>query len=170
MSVPYGPSLFLGFRQTERNRISESVIKKICIASTNKTINRMSFQTFESPFFLNTQVLTIWLMLIMQLVRIIDKIGPHSRKTPNPSKSLLKWKLKPCLGSHLETGRRNTTSYNEALANVARFQTANPDLRPPKVLTVMVIKHLIITPTQRRQLAVQNALHPSEHTVPVAFI
>lgn len=85
-NVPYGPSLFLGFRQTERNRISESVIKKICIASMNKTINRMSFQTSESPFFLNTQVLTIWLMLIMQFVRIIDKIGPHSHKTPNPSK------------------------------------------------------------------------------------
>lgn len=34
----------------------------------------------------------------------------------------------------------------------------------------MVIKHLIITHTQRRQLAVQNALHPSEPMVPVAFI
>lgn len=33
----------------------------------------------------------------------------------------------------------------------------------------MVIKHLIITHTQRRQLAVQNALHPSEPMVPVAL-
>ena len=52
-------------------------------------------------------------------------------------------KTKPCLGSYLETGRKNMTSYNEASANVAIFQTANPDLRPPKILTVMVIKSLI---------------------------
>lgn len=85
-SVPYGPSLFLGFRQTERNRIPESVIKKIHTASVNKIRNSMSFQTFESPFFLNTQALIVSLMLNMQIIKIVDKTDPHSLKTPIPNK------------------------------------------------------------------------------------
>ena len=53
-------------------------------------------------------------------------------------------------------------SYKEDLANAARLQTVHPDPRPSKVLTAMVIKHLITTHARRKLLAMQTGLHPTK--------